>query len=398
MKPVKRRAAQMTHTDAFFIAPTTALKLLAFCRANGWSGHDPYDALNGRTLRLIPLLNCRVGRLLVTQIVRRCPVNLRPLLRVPKTLNPKGAALLLSSLIRLAEAGTIEPDSTIRSLMGRLVEARSPIGGGVAWGYNFDWQTRSYLVPKGSPNIICSSFAANALMDVYEFAKDPECLSIATKTAEFLQESLLWRESSFACFSYTPIERTRIHNANLLGAALLCRVGKASGRRTFTETGLAAARYSAASQRENGSWPYGELPSQRWIDNFHTGFNLVALRQIGRNASTTEFEPVIRRGFSFYRAHFFEPSGIARYYHDSTYPVDIHSVAQSLITLWEYQDMDAQGRDLALSVFGWAMNNMWDARGFFYYQRKRYCTVRTPFMRWSQAWMLLALATLLSEK
>ena len=37
------------------------------------------------------------------------------------------------------------------------------------------------------------------------------------------------------------------------------------------------------------------------------------------------------------------------------------------------------------------MAHMWDERGFFYYRVLRGLTIRTPYMRWSQAWMLLAL-------
>jgi hypothetical protein len=43
------------------------------------------------------------------------------------------------------------------------------------------------------------------------------------------------------------------------------------------------------------------------------------------------------------------------------------------------------------------MNHMWDDRGFFYYRVLRLFTIRTSYMRWSQAWMLLAIATLLKE-
>jgi hypothetical protein len=48
------------------------------------------------------------------------------------------------------------------------------------------------------------------------------------------------------------------------------------------------------------------------------------------------------------------------------------------------------------------MNHMWDERGFFYYQIRYFrilgfLTIRTSYMRWSQAWMLLAMSTLLSE-
>ena len=41
---------------------------------------------------------------------------------------------------------------------------------------------------------------------------------------------------------------------------------------------------------------------------------------------------------------------------------------------------------------------MWDERGFFYYRVLRGLTIRTPYMRWSQAWMLFALITLAENR
>jgi hypothetical protein len=43
------------------------------------------------------------------------------------------------------------------------------------------------------------------------------------------------------------------------------------------------------------------------------------------------------------------------------------------------------------------MANMWDERGYFYYRVLRFLTIRISYMRWSQAWMLLALTTLLEH-
>jgi hypothetical protein len=40
---------------------------------------------------------------------------------------------------------------------------------------------------------------------------------------------------------------------------------------------------------------------------------------------------------------------------------------------------------------------MWDKEGFFYYRVLRFGTIQTSYMRWSQAWMLLAMSALLSE-
>jgi hypothetical protein len=380
------------------IAKDTAFRLLAFCRANDWAGHDPYDALNSRVFRAMPFLNFKIARLILTQAVKRFPINLRPLLLVTKTPNPKGIALFLSSIVRLSKIGVAKDSQEVRALADTLLALRSPGQRYSCWGYNFDWQTRNELVPSGSPNIICSTFAANALLDAHGGAQDSPWLEAAISTAEFILDILYWRlGSSVACFSYTPLERSEIHNANLLGAAFLCRIGREAGQRRFFEPALDAARYSVSKQHADGSWSYGEAPHQEWIDNFHTGFNLVALKRIGEYAETVEFDAAVRRGFDFYRAHFFREDGAPRYYHDATYPLDIHSVAQSIITLVEFEELSKGSLHLARLVLNWATANMWDPSGFFYFQQRRYFTVRIPFMRWSQAWMLLALSTFLTS-
>jgi len=378
------------------IIQDTTLELLAYCRANRWVGYDPYDALNSRVFKALPLLNFKIARLALTQGVKRCLINLRPLLLVLKTPNSKGIALFLSSLIKLSKIGLVDADKEIDVMADKLLALRSPDKRYSCWGYNFDWQTRGELVPKGSPNIICSTFAANALLDAYEQSRKSLWLDAAVSAADFILDVLFWRDRrSIACFSYTTLGRSKIHNANLLGAALICRVNLLTGRKTFLEPALDAARYSVGKQHKDGSWEYSESPSQRWIDNFHTGFNLVALSQIKKYSGTAEFDSAIRRGLEFYKGHFFREDGAPGYFHDATYPIDIHSVAQSIITLVEFRDFAGENMPLAHSVLHWGLKNMWDARGFFYFQILPHYSVRIPFMRWAQAWMLMALSTLL---
>jgi len=240
---------------------------------------------------------------------------------------------------------------------------------------------------------------ANSLLDAYERDHEPHHLSMAVSAAEYVLNELYWTEGeAIASFSYPlPSWRVQIHNANFLGAALFCRLYRRTGETRFLEPALKVARYSAARQRDDGSWYYGEGPTQRWVDNFHTGYNLCGLRSVGRYAETSEFESSIRRGFAFYRAHFFRPDGAPRYFHDRTYPLDIHCVAQSILTLLAFQDLSGDSLSLAQSVFRWAMTHMWDERGYFYYRVLPFATIRTSYMRWSQAWMLLALSTWLEE-
>jgi hypothetical protein len=331
--------------------------------------------------------------------LKRSPINIRRLALIPKTQNAKAIALFLSAFLKLSKLDLGDLHSLIALMIERLIALRSPGLPYSCWGYSFPWQTRTIVVPTATPNLVCTTFVANALLDAYEQRQDSRCLRMAVSGAEYILNELYWDEGDSGCgFSYPlPALRSQTHNANFLAAALFCRVYKHTGEEKFLGPAMRVARYSAAKQHADGSWYYGEGPSQQWIDNFHTGYNLCALQAICRDAGTTEFELCIRRGFEFYRAHFFRDDGAAKYFHNRTYPLDIHCVAQSIITLLAFRDLDPRNVPLTHSVFRWAMSHMWDNEGFFYYRVLRFCTIRTSYMRWSQAWMLLAIATLFAE-
>jgi hypothetical protein len=380
-------------------AQLVAQKLLGYCYANEWAGYDPYDALNSRLFQAVSVLDSKWPRLILTQALKRSPINIRGLAMIPKTQNPKGLALFLSALLKLSNLESRAFDPLISSILERLVELRSPNTPYWCWGYSFAWQTRTLVVPRGAANLVCTTFVANALLDAYDQRRERRLLEMAHSAVEYILNELYWTEGeSVAGFSYPlPSMRSPVHNANFLGAALLCRLHKYTGDEMFVRPALRVARYSADRQQSDGSWYYGELPTQHWIDNFHTGYNLSGLRLVNQYLDTPEFEPHIKRGFEFYRTHFICDNGAPRYFHNSLYPIDVHCVAQSIITSIEFRHLDERGLARAYSVFDWAMAHMWDPAGYFYYRVLRMYTVKTPYMRWSQAWMLLALASLLDE-
>lgn len=376
---------------------TVTKKLLNYCYTNEWAGYDPYDALNSRIFGRLRFLDSEMTRLIFTQVLKRSPVNCRPLMLIPTTRNPKGIALFLMAFLKLSRLGLLDQEGLIAKMTAELIVLRSPANPYWCWGYSFPWQTRTILVPRGAPNLVCTVFVANALLDLYETTHESPHLDMAVSAGEhILNELFRTDDKATAFFSYpSPSSRTPVHNANFLGAALLCRIYRHCGVKKFVEAAVRAARYSGARQRDDGSWDYGESPSQRWVDNFHTGYNVCALRSICQYAGTSEFDSQIRRGFEFYRHHFFRDDGAPKYFHDRTFPIDIHSVAQSIITLLSFRDLDDGSLALAHSVLRWAMDNLWDKKGYFYYQARRLYTNKIPYMRWSEAWMLLALSTIL---
>jgi hypothetical protein len=249
-------------------------------------------------------------------------------------------------------------------------------------------------VPQGASNLVCTTFVAEALLDYHEATGQERWLEMALSAAKYIVEELYWAKDGVHSFSYPfPTSRVPVHNANLLASALLCRLRPHSEK--FEEIALKVARYSTSRQAMDGSWSYGEGSTQGWIDNFHTGFNLCALSRIGNHVPTGEFKPHLARGFEFYRQNFFESDGGPKYFHQAAQPFDVHSAAQSLITLVELRELSAESSGLARKVLDWTVENLWSPEGFFYYQKRSWGRIKIPYMRWGQAWMLLALATVL---
>jgi hypothetical protein len=388
----ERSATVRNDTDSIQIALD---QLESYCRARDWAGYDPYDALNSKRFARTPLAKSSIARLALTQTLKRSPLDFRRLLAIPPQQDPKATALFLMTYVRRARKGDATSRETAKMLADRLLTLRSPSMSYWCWGYSFPWQTRKALVPRFSPNLVTTTFAANALLDAYEIGLGDKYLNAGVSAGDYIAQQLYWNDGTRAAFAYPrPDVRVPVHNANFLGAALLCRLSKLTGATSGIDVALAVARYSADSQREDGSWAYGLASTQQWIDNFHTGYNLCALDSIASSLGTGEFESAIRKGFAFYRERFFTDSGAPKYFHDRTFPIDIHCVAQSIITLIALRELDPRVDATTHSVLAWAMRHMWSQRGFFYYRKLRSCTIRISYMRWSQAWMLYALTVM----
>ena len=106
-------------------------------------------------------------------------------------------------------------------------------------------------------------------------------------------------------------------------------------------------------------------------------------------------EGPLRRGYDFWRERFFLENGWPKYFPDRLYPADAHSAAAAIVALVDLRGRIPSTMILAEQVASWAIENLRDSQGYFYFQRRRLHTIRIPYMRWSQAWMAYALARLI---
>jgi hypothetical protein len=380
-------------------------ELLSWCRQQNYAGYDPFDALNSRVFQSTPFRHSRAARLLWTQAFKRLPLNLRALALVPRQQNAKGLALFaLAALANHRRLKTIETETDARDRLDELLLTRIEGYSGAAWGYNFDWQSRNFFAPRGTPTIVPTAFAARAFIEAYQAFADEKYLSIARSSCDFILNDLkrTIATDSELCFSYSPSDNTQIFNASLLAAETLASVGNLTGETELFDLAQRTVNYVIRNQREDGSWGYGAQPGQEWVDSFHTGYVLLSLARIA-NACDRKVEAgqttraSLKRGYSFWRERFFLADGWPKYYDDSLYPADAHAAATAIVTLVELRDLDDDALALARTIAGWTFRNLRDDSGFFYYQRRRFYTIRTPYMRWTQAWMLYALARLLEQ-
>jgi hypothetical protein len=375
-------------------------KLYAWVKNADYKGWDVFDGLNSSLFKKSPFYKSGFMRLVWIQFFKRSPVNFREIGLVPKGYNAKGLGLFASGLTALGKL------DEARRLLNELLDMRCSGYSGVSWGYNFDWQARAFYVPVGKPNMVTTVFVANALLDYLatDIAKMSQTdegkkyISAIEGVCEFLLGELVaYENSETLCFAYIPGEDARVHNANMLGAAFLARVYGIKKDENLLNKARKAMAYSVGALNDDGSWPYGERSHHRFVDNFHTGFNLVALKDWIVFSGENEWETDLAKAYEYFRNRFWLKNGCPKYYNHSLYPIDIHCSAQGIITCLKLKEYAGQSLTLAKKIAVWAIENMQDREGFFYYQKTGCYKNRIPYIRWSQAWMFYALSRLLCQ-
>ena len=361
----------------------------SYAEDRGYAGYDPYDALNSRLLRLLGH-GSKWARIAFTQINKRSSINLRPLLGVRKGHNPKGIGLFLWGYAKLyKQTKNAAYLDKVDYLLGLLEKLKCKGYSGNCWGYNFDWQSRTFLRPMGVPTVVNTSFIGHALLDCYEFMGRTQAIEMAMSTAQFILQDLHRTHlGSTFCFSYTPVDTGVVHNANMLGASVLIRLHKYCQDKRLAEAALASLAFSMKHQRNDASWYYADTPSQKWIDSFHTGFNLQALRYFLKEGYGQQYQKAYEQGVKYYADTFFLEDGTPKYYHDKVYPIDIHAPAQAIAF---FSSMGHPYKPLADKVLSWMLKNMYSGKGWFYFQKHKHYTNKISYMRWSQAWAFHAL-------
>ncbi len=370
-------------------------RLGKYVEGEGFAGYDPYDALNG----WVPFrLGGRWAGAVWTQIHKRNPVNLRPVLGIGRGRNPKGIGLFLAGYSKLRSRKNGE--EIARELFEWLMENRSAGFAGTSWGYNFDWVNPVKTVEAGVPSAVVTAFVAKGIFAYFERTGDLRAREAILGCCEYVLEELPRTETvEGTCFSYTHLKRDCCFNANMLAAEILAMGYYLGGEEKWGELARRALLFTIAHQKADGRWNYSrdwKTGRERAQIDFHQGFVLDSIDAVARltDFESEEVEKALEKGTAFYREAQFFPDGRSKWRLPKEWPVEIHNQAQGILTMTRLRRIRPDYLPFAETIADWTIRNMQDRRGYFYYRKYPRFTNKIPYMRWAQAWMFLALVEL----
>ncbi len=379
-------------------------RLLSYIEKENFKGYDPYDTLNS----WVPFHWLgQWGPVIATQIQKRNPINVRPFIGINKEINPKAFGLFLKAYSLLyRQYGKKEYLEKADYFYKYLKEHPSEGYSGLCWGYNFPWASPGEFVHKYTPTAVATGFVVQGLYEYYLIARKEEVKEVISSACNFLVNDL--KHTQFddgICISYTPLWPDLCFNASLLAAEALAINAKINQIETHRELSLKAMKWVVSHQAPNGKWNYSinrKTGKQREQIDFHQGYVLMSVRSIVDLIEPKDKETyniAIDRGLDFYFKHQFFKEGVSKWRLPRVWPVDIHNQSQGVITFAFLGKGNSQYSDFAKKILEWTITNMQHPRkGYFYYKKYKYLTHKTPYMRWGQAWMLMAFTIFLNSK
>lgn len=383
----------------------STLSLYNWSKKENYYGWDIYDALNSDLVKKICIGSYHL-EVLITQFNKYSPINFRHVLKIKKGVDAKGMALFAQSFTKLYK---ITNDDIYIQELNKCIdffkkESVKSVYQYDCWAHYFNYTTidKSVLSPK-EPDVITTSNVIKALVDSYFIIEDHDLLKLAKSAFDFLVYRLLRKtDQGLYYLMYSPVADTKmVINASALGLDAISKLlALYRDDPKMKEIASNLCDTLLKTQKEDGSWVYSIYHNgkERVQTDFHQGFiidGLLEYVKVAEPGKKNKIFECIHKGINFYRKVQFQEDGRCHFRYPQFYPTEIHAQAQGIITFSKYSFYDSDILDFSRKIAHWTIKNMQDNSGYFYYYKSPFFVSKIPYMRWGQAWMLLALTTFL---
>ena len=368
---------------------------------HSYLGWDPYDGLN--SVRFKNFQKCpKLCKIAIIQANKVSPINFRLIYNVDPGIDIKGISIFLQAYANLFASGMPGPfNEDGQFIFTRLFKENIQDDRSISWSshyFNYIGVQGSMLTPS-TPDLIGSSNAMKAICQ-YSELKEIDVNRIIEKYYNYLIDNFDYDHECFTYGYYMKNKYVPNCDAEVISSYRYTRRIVEDDR--IHEICRISLNKLIDYQNDDGSWFYsyfhdGSIYKQL---DFHQGFIINGLIDAKSIYPTMEREisTTLTRAVDSYNS-LFSTEGRCHYRHPRRYPTDIHNQAQGIITYSKLYDVfkDKKFYDKLKLICKWTIKNMQDPDGYFYYQKGRFLANKIPYLRWSQAWMMLALSDVYSS-
>jgi len=286
-----------------------------------------------------------------------------------------------------------------------LRESRSPGFAHHAWGYPFDWVTRSGTIKEATPLITTVPYAYEAFWQVYQIDRDPNWRevmhSIAQHAVEDYRDVEMSARASSCSYTPDPGDKCGVINASAYRSFLLTRAAVDFSEEKYHKIAERNLAFVLESQNADGSWFYSIDGVRDFVDHFHTCFVMKALAKIEQLTGDPAVRAAIDRGVEYYVRQLFDadrlPKPFSKAPRLTVYQRELYDCAEcvnlGLLLRGRHAELDKNLEILVAELLtNWQLRN-----GAFRARKLMVGWDNVPMHRWAQSQVFRALSFYLFE-
>ncbi len=393
------------------IIENVVFKLETYIEYENYKGWDPYDALNSNMVNKITSVHPFIQRVAI-HLLKNSPINFRNFLGIKKDYNPTALSLFIDGYVNLYKIyggkKYIKKANSLKDILYKLscIQTDNEIG----WGRNFKFITTKETHELNKPLTFLNAKLTISLLNLYEVTQEKLILENAKKAiCSILVNGRVFKTKEGTYVGYSSDSQPRyIFNASILTAELIIKCLYHSHQDDIVINDLSIKELAQKlidtvleKQQSDGKWFYGYNYDFSLLKNidFHQGFVADALLGISKYSEYRKNDLVKAHelGVNFMYHEQITDAGKFKWRLPKKLPIDIHNQAQGIISLSRNNISNKHNLKLN-SIVEYTINNLFDFdKGYFYYQKNRFYTIKIPFIRWGEGWMFFALTEYLKN-
>lgn len=197
-----------------------------------------------------------------------------------------------------------------------LEETRSQGYERFAWGYPFNWETRSGTMWAGTPLITTVPYVYEAFLECYRIEEKERWRNVMRSIADHAfgdyKDHVVSATASSCSYNPDPKDPGGVINASAYRAFLLTRAAIDFSEEKYQAAAERNLNFVIESQNDDGSWYYSTDGTRDFVDHFHTCFVMKALAKIEALTSNPGCTKAIERGVRYYVNNLFDEQGLPK--------------------------------------------------------------------------------------